>query len=146
MTLERPDKTRRASVATFPVALLATLLVVGCSTPRQLQLPEPVRAPGAEGPLPAGEVIVAEAQARAPTTLVQTPTPVPPGTDAAASGLAPGENLPPMRGDPINANIEAMPVPAFINEFFGTILGVGIQMDPAVAKMTDLVTLRTARR
>lgn len=143
MTLERSDKTRRASVATLPVALLATLLVAGCTTPAQLQLPEPVRAPGAEKPLPAGEVIVAEAGDQRATALVQTPTPAPPGSDAAASGLAPDENLPPMRGEPINANIEAMPVPAFINEFFGTILGVGIQMDPAVARMTDLVTLRT---
>lgn len=143
MTLERPDKSRRASAATLPLALVATLLVAGCTTPRQLQLPEPVRAPSADAPLPAGEVIVAEAESRRPDALVQTPTPVPPGTDSAASGVSADENLPPLRGEPINANIEAMPVPAFINEFFGTILGVGIQMDPAVARMTDLVTLRT---
>ena len=37
-----------------------------------------------------------------------------------------------------------MPVPAFINEFFGSILGVGFQMDPQVSKMNDLVTLRTS--
>ncbi|HET7655544.1 MAG TPA: secretin N-terminal domain-containing protein, partial [Luteimonas sp.] len=33
---------------------------------------------------------------------------------------------------------------AFIDEFFGTVLGVGYQMDPQVAKMNDLVTLRTS--
>ncbi|QNN71397.1 secretin N-terminal domain-containing protein [Thermomonas carbonis] len=37
-----------------------------------------------------------------------------------------------------------MPVPAFINEFFGSILGVGFQMDPQVSRMNDLVTLRTS--
>ena len=52
--------------------------------------------------------------------------------------------MPPLKGQPINANIEGMPVPAFINEFFGSILGVGFQMAPAVARMNDLVTLRTS--
>ena len=49
-----------------------------------------------------------------------------------------------MKGGPINANIEGVPVPAFINEFFGNILAVTFQMDPAVAKLNDLVTLRTS--
>lgn len=143
MTLHRNDKRRRGPGTTLAATALATLLVAACSTPEQVRLPEPLRAPRAEQPLPAGEMIVAEAESRRPTTLVQTPTPATPAGDSAASGLATGASLPPMRGEPINANIEAMPVPAFINEFFGTILGVGIQMDPAVAKMTDLVTLRT---
>lgn len=143
MTLERSDKTRRGSAATLLLAMLSTWVVAACATPERLSLPEPVRAPTVEGPLPAGEVVVAEAGSRRPTTLVRAPTPAPPGTNEASSGLVDGARLPPMRGEPINANIEAMPVPAFINEFFGTILGVGIQMDPAVARMTDLVTLRT---
>lgn len=143
MTLHRDDKTRRVPGATLVATALLTLLVAACSTPERVRVPEPVRAPRAEEPLPVGEVIVAEDGDRRPTTLVQTPTPAIPASDSGASGLSPGESLPPMRGEPINANIEAMPVPAFINEFFGTILGVGIQMDPAVARMTDLVTLRT---
>ena len=51
--------------------------------------------------------------------------------------------MPPLKGGAVNVNIEGMPVPAFINEFFGSILGVGFQMDPQVARMQDLVTLRT---
>ncbi|GGZ70901.1 type II secretion system protein [Lysobacter xinjiangensis] len=60
------------------------------------------------------------------------------------SGVNAGAAMPPVKGGPINVNIEAMPVPAFINEFFGTVLGVTFQMDPAVAKLNDLVTLRTS--
>jgi general secretion pathway protein D len=52
--------------------------------------------------------------------------------------------MPPLKGGAVNVNIEGMPVPAFINEFFGQILGAGFQMDVQVSKMNDLVTLRTA--
>ena len=54
------------------------------------------------------------------------------------------ESLPPLKGGAVNVNIEGMPIPAFINEFFGSILGVGFQMDPQVARLNDLITLRTS--
>ncbi|MGI8559867.1 MAG: secretin N-terminal domain-containing protein [Luteimonas sp.] len=122
--------------------LLSAVLIAGCA--------QPVRVTTLPAPLVTGKPeIGATPQTLSqgvpgPQTLVRTATPSPPGTGAAASGLDVYEGIPPVRGEPINANIEGMPVPAFINEFFGTILGVTFQMDPAVAKLNDLVTLRTS--
>ncbi|GHC09857.1 type II secretion system protein [Thermomonas carbonis] len=78
------------------------------------------------------------------TALLRGTTPVVPGSgDGLVSGVQ-GEPMPPLKGGAVNVNIEGMPVPAFINEFFGSILGVGFQMDPQVSRMNDLVTLRTS--
>ncbi len=40
-------------------------------------------------------------------------------------------------------NIHDMPIPAFINELYGNILQIPFQLDPEIATLTDLVTLRT---
>ena len=47
------------------------------------------------------------------------------GSNTLVAGAG-GEAMPPLKGGAVNVNIEGMPVPAFINEFFGSILGVGI--------------------
>ena len=93
---------------------------------------------------PVEQVLVQGDTASRPESLRQTPTPSAPVSGASVSGEQVSASLPPLRGEPINANVEGITVPAFINEFFGTILGVGFQMDPLVAKMNDLVTLRTS--
>ena len=139
MALERSNKTLRVA-APLLAALLVTLLVGACAAPAKLTLPEPLRAPGSEAPLQAGEVVVEAVAPERQAGLVRSATPAPQGASTAASGMVAADNLPPLRGEPINANIEGMPVPAFIDEFFGTILGVGFQMDPAVAGLNDLVT------
>ncbi len=123
---------------------LVTLLVASCAQrPVKVQLPEPL--------LPASPAVEQTPQSllpggnRAATSMVRSATPRAPGSGApAASGLGTYEGIPPVKGQPIDANIEGMPVPAFINEFFGTLLNVSFQMDPDVAKLTDLVTLRTS--
>lgn len=128
-----------------PLLLSSALLtcLVGCAQPVRVELPEPVESPRKDAGPPA-EVSLLGESARRPTTLTQSPTPTPPNGGPAVSGVAADAGMPPVRGEPINVNIEGVPVPAFINEFFGTILKVSFQMDPAVAQMSDLVTLRTA--
>lgn len=134
------NKLNNAAVV-VAATLLATILA-GCAAPIRVPLPEPVAR--AEAPKrPAGQVLIEEEATPRPTGLMQRPTPSPPGAETAASGLTVTERIPPLRDEPINVNIEGVPVPAFINEFFGTILGTGFQMSPEVARMNDLVTLRT---
>lgn len=134
---------------TTPKLLLAslacTLLVAACAQPVRVAVPDPVRAPRAEpAPVvaPPGD---AAGGAGARQSLRRSDTPDAPVSGGEVSGLFDGERIPPTRGEPISVNIEGVPVPAFINEFFGTILGVSFQMDPQVAKLNDLVTLRTSR-
>lgn len=120
------------------------VLLAGCATPPRVALPEPVRAPKPEAVNSAGQPLIGGGETGRPARLERFDTPTPPGAQSAMAGANAETPLPPLRGQPINVNIEGMPVPAFINEFFGTILGVGFQMDPAVARLADLITLRTS--
>ena len=128
---------RLPALAVLGVAAYAAFLAA--TLPARVAAP-PVHAPQDESVH--GRITV-EAPPRA-ENLQRSGTPVPPVNGVAVAGQDIGENLPPMRGGPVNVNIEGVPVPAFIDEFFGTVLGVGYQMEPAVAKMGDLVTLRTS--
>jgi general secretion pathway protein D len=42
-------------------------------------------------------------------------------------------------------NIEAMPLPQFIQTIYGTILKLNVSIDPSISKRTDLVSFRTGR-
>lgn len=129
----------------FLTATAVALLAGACASPR-LAVPEPLapvdrKAAGDDSqPLVPGAAPTAAADG-----LRVGATPALPGpAEAVQVAGAGGEPLPPLKGGNINVNIEGMPVPAFINEFFGSILGVGFQMDPQVARMADLITLRTS--
>lgn len=128
----------------FLTAAGIALIAGACATPR-LPVPAPLPPPG---PSSEQERLEAGLQAfeatPAPVGLKRGNTPAIPGSGESLVAGAAGEPMPPLKGGAVNVNIEGMPVPAFINEFFGTILGVGFQMDPAVSRMGDLVTLRTS--
>jgi len=124
--------------------LVGSLLLVSCATPNRVALPEPLRAPKPEATAADAQALLRGREPSGQAGLQRRDTPTPPGAQPASAGLNAGTALPPLRGQPINANIEGMPVPAFINEFFGSILGVGFQMAPSVAQMSELVTLRTS--
>ena len=128
----------------FLTAAGIALIAAACATPR-LPIPAPLPPPG---PSTEQERLDAGLQtAEAPPARVglkRGDTPAIPGAGESLVAGAAGEPMPPLKGGAVNVNIEGMPVPAFINEFFGTILGVGFQMDPAVSRMGDLVTLRTS--
>lgn len=121
-------------------ALVVVLLLGGCARPVKVDLPAPL-ARAARVQSSDGEEAIVSQDARL-DSLRRTATPTS-SYEPGVAGTGAGFGIPPVKGEPLSVNIEGMPVPAFINEFFGTILGVGFQLDPSVAKMTDLVTLRT---
>ena len=122
------------------IAAATALLAGACATPPVVlpaPLPLPDQAPGTEA--------FSQQQGGVQRQdLQRSGTPEIPGSgnNTLVAGIS-GAAMPPLKGGAVNVNIEGMPVPAFINEFFGSILGVGFQMDPQVARMQDLVTLRT---
>lgn len=122
-------------------AIAAAMLAGACATP-PLKVPEPLPPPAPSGD--AGGFVQQEVRPQR-DSLQRSGTPEIPGSgnNTLVAGLG-GEAMPPLKGGAVNVNIEGMPVPAFINEFFGSILGVGFRMDPQVARMQDLVTLRTS--
>ncbi len=127
------------------IAFSTTLMLAGCTTTPRLQVPPPAGSTTQGEAQDASKSMVDTSQSTRPGTMQRNDTPAIPGR---ASGVlvagAAGEALPPLKGGAVNVNIEGMPVPAFINEFFGAILGVGFQMDAQVGRMSDLVTLRTS--
>jgi len=122
------------------LATAAALLAGACAAPR-VKLPEPLPLPnqggGAQGFTQQQGGVQREALQRSDTPDIPGS-----GNNTLVAGAS-GDAVPPLKGGAVNVNIEGMPVPAFINEFFGSILGTGFQMDPQVARMQDLVTLRT---
>lgn len=122
------------------LATAAALFAGACAVPR-VKIPEPVPLPA---PAATSDGFTQPQGGIERQDLQRSGTPDIPGSgnNTLVAGVN-GEAVPPLKGGAVNVNIEGMPVPAFINEFFGSILGTGFQMDPQVARMQDLVTLRT---
>ena len=131
------------SLRPFLAATAIALLAGACATPR-LAVPDPLPAPGPSSQSETGFDQFNGTATLAPPGLQRSSTPQIPGEGGILVAGAQGEPMPPLKGGAVNVNIEGMPVPAFINEFFGSILGAGFQMDQQVSKMSDLVTLRTS--
>ena len=125
---------RAALAATAALALAAALS--GCSTFGVAPFPEPIRPPiEAEGEdTPAPEAQEEEASRYSPTPGVRI-------TRTQARGVADdlGADL---EGPPIEAAFNGVPIVAFINEVFGTQLGMSFVISPGLQEKTDLVTLR----
>ena len=130
----------RNSLITFS----ATLVLAGCASPR-LQVPPPAGVTTRLAAEDSSKSMIDATDQTRPDSMQRSSTPAVPGRSSGVlvAGAA-GEPLPPLKGGAVNVNIEGMPVPAFINEFFGAILGVGFQMDTQVSRLSDLVTLRTS--
>ena len=127
----------------MPFATALLVLLAGCATPR-LQVPEPLQLPAPADP---GTVQVLQPGRADDATLRVSPTPSAPGADTAATaGLASAEAVPPgLTGSPVSVNVTDLPLPAFVNEVLGDMLGLTFQLDPEVEKLTTLVSLRTSQ-
>lgn len=132
------------NLRTLLILFLVTVLAGACARPVRVDLPEPVRSPRSEPGAPAEQALVTAEAREQRDSLERTPTPTAPDSGAASAGIGETGAMPPVGGEMIDVNIDGIPVPAFINEFFGTILEVDFQMDPKVAQLNDLVTLRTS--
>lgn len=119
--------------------LLPPLLVLtACqTTPTKLTLPTPFPAPQAERTIAASN---GQIQPKLGLKIGRTPQVKVPVEAVGAVELSGQE--PKLSGPPITVSIENMALPAFINEVYANLLHINFQTDPAVAKLTDLLTLR----
>jgi hypothetical protein len=147
--IKRPRKSNRRNacgIASMKLKhlglLLLPLMLAACqTTTTKMQLPTPFPAPQAQRTLTASNGHI---QPRLSLKVSETPQVNVP-TEAVSAVELSGEE-PKLSGAPINASIENMALPAFINEVYANILHLNFQVDPAVAKLTDLVTLRIPKK
>ncbi len=127
--------------------LVLTALVVfvaGCAAPAErFKVPEPIKPPRAPVVSDGDDALFSGGSGNAPGQLRRSETPTPPTGGPAIAGLDYSGSSPELDGEPISANLESLPLPAFINEAFGNLLGLNFQIDPALERKRDLVTLRT---
>ncbi len=109
------------------------------SVPPKLRIPNSFPAPVASAlSAPAATASAAGVLSKlqiSPTPVVSTPA-------EAVSAITNAGPAPKLSGSPISVSIENMPIPKFINEVYGELLHLNFQVDPALNKLTDLVTLR----
>jgi general secretion pathway protein D len=128
----------------LPIAVaLLTVLLAACAAPRPLQVPEQLPLPP---PPPNATESALQPSAPTESTLRERPTPAIPGAQGPVSAGVQGTDTVPagLSGAPVAVNVSNLPVPAFVNEVLGDMLGLTFQLDPDVEKQTSLVSLRTA--
>lgn len=128
----------------LPIAVaLLTVLLAACAAPRPLQVPEQLPLPP---PPPNATERALQPSAPTQSTLRERSTPAIPGTQGPISAGVQGADTVPagLSGAPVAVNVSNLPVPAFVNEVLGDMLGLTFQLDPEVEKQTALVSLRTA--
>lgn len=132
------------TLRTILAAAAITVLSAACAAPfKRVPLTEPLRPVRPPATAGSAQALVSDEQTAA-TALRRTATPSLPPAGSAMSGADRDQALPEFAGGPVDANIEGMALPAFINEAFGNLLGLTFQMDQALANQRDLVTLRTS--
>lgn len=130
--------------------VVALILLAGCTTPQRLSVPGATALPkDSQGSAVSSDPSqpMAGSEDSAPRTgLRELATPSLPESEAPKSaGMFAQEPVPQgLKGEPINVNVSNLPVSTFIHEVLGNMLGVTFQVDPAVEKLTELVTLRTS--
>lgn len=128
----------------LPIAVaLLTVLLAACAAPRPLQVPEQLPLPP---PPPNATESALQPSAPQQSTLRERPTPAIPGSQGPVSAGVQGTDTVPagLSGAPVAVNVSNLPIPAFVNEVLGDMLGLTFQLDPDVEKQTSLVSLRTA--
>jgi len=129
------------------VLLLSLVVITGCaSSPPQLPvlLPEPLRPPlnsDVTYTKPETPIIV---ESQKPHVRFKS-NPSPPSAEEAGSSQFKSEVIPTFKTtSPLKVNLEGLPLPVFINEVFGNLLGVSFEIAPEVQAKRELVTLRVS--
>lgn len=125
----------------FLIFLLTLLTSCSVFRPPTTQMPNPLRPPGKDTvqatPLP----VATEARIVQPQTTFKS-TPSVSIREQGELGLT-AEVVPKFSNSaPVTVNVDSLPLPAFINEVFGNLLGLSFQVDPTLQAQKDLVTLR----
>ena len=133
-----PDKIMKTITSVLPITAFAIL--TGCQSIENEPFPEPLRAPvevdqNADN-LP---TISMDDNDEARPLYVETPKSLITTTIAKGEADDLGELL---SGPPITISFSDAPLKAFINEVFGTQLGLSFVVSPGLQEKTDLVTLR----
>lgn len=134
----------RSSPAAFLVSLLVALLA-GCATQPKLTLPPPLEVSDrpATGFTPPDDLEPGSANDK-DRYLQRSTMPKPDLPNTVVADLGRGETMPPMGNEPVSVNVENMSIAAFSDVVFGRILGLNVNVDPAVSQLEELVTLRTS--
>jgi len=145
------------------LAALAGCASMGAEEHASPRIPEPIRAPKAE---PAPEDAPGEQTLEAPEEEAKAAGEgAREGAGEAARGpeqrpraertprapmdpalvVRPQETPLPLEGEATTLNVDGLPLPAFINEVFGNLLGLDFQISPELREREDRVTLRISR-
>lgn len=121
----------------FPWLALYALALSGCITDHNLvEVPNPIE----RGERPSPTIQDSYQPTKHQTRF--TPTPSPTIGVRVVTGESDGD-LPPFKlTEPTAINVDGLPLPAFINETLGNVLGISFVIDPALSDKKDLVTLR----
>jgi general secretion pathway protein D len=130
----------RAVLVCGTAVLSVTLF--GCASLNPLAT-SPTFKPKTPAEASSGEPLVLNSGPTAKRAAATAVGPVPPVAGPTASGIAAPPPLPPQAGGESLA-VEQVTLPQFVDEVFVKTLKLNVQIDPAVASRTDLVTLRTA--
>ncbi|HEX5756711.1 MAG TPA: secretin N-terminal domain-containing protein [Arenimonas sp.] len=128
----------------YGMLALGLTLLAGCATAPS----KPTLKPGLDLPPRTAQSApdgLSDAPASTPRlSLQQVDTPKADVVAQRSSGLDDGERLPDLGTQRLKINAQDLPVPAFINEVFGDLLGLTVNMDSTVSKLQELVSLNTA--
>ncbi len=127
--------------------VLEIIFLTGCATGvenSKLSLPEPLRLPQpTEVAYTKPEEAILQAKGAPPPQIKFSPTPTVPNINTGESQLKQQEFAPTFKMTaPIKVNLEGLPLPAFINEVFGNLLGLSFEIAQEVQDKKELVTLR----
>lgn len=141
----------------FILSLLSLSLLPACSSLNnqhsftQPALPKPLR-PQIQAATPTHEVLpdaaasVKAAQTNAAKTEQRFQTTPKPPSSAPQIFSTSEQQQPKFRSQqPITINVDNLPLPAFINEVYGNLLGLNFQISQALQDKSDLVTLRVTQ-
>lgn len=126
----------------FSVVTLTFFTACTPMTRQAIEIPQPLRTPGAEAQDAPPQQAVPQ-QTSGLRRLQSSSPPMVEGRQGFA--LAPeggADSLNFAFRQPIQLNLSNVPLPAFINEVFGNLLGLSFQISPSLQKKQDLVSLR----
>lgn len=147
--MTQPNEKNRDKPALHRIVIVSlVVLVTGCVPTAAVfspNLPTPLRNPiKTEKVSATSEMKIATEE---PLSQIRfQPTPSLPGTTATTSSAQLSEtgSFPHFaKVAPVSVNVEGLPLPAFINEVFGNLLGLSFEIDNPIQPRTELVTLRS---